>query len=86
MTLKDLGMTEEQAVYEIQAMREWDEYVHREIGSDRYYALCNKFARRRAEAEMRASGIPEDEIRRVCDLTDITMSILKESDSMQKGD
>lgn len=83
MTLKELGMTEEQAVYEIQFMREWAEFIKDELGKEKHDALCNKFSRKKVEEEMRARGIPEDEIKEVCDAADSIVGV-EETDRLER--
>lgn len=83
MTLKELGMTEDQAVYEIQFMREWAEFIKAELGREKHVALCNKFSRKKVEEEMRAQGIPEDEIKEVCDAADSIVGV-EEPDRLER--
>ena len=66
-TIEALGMSEEQAVYEIEFMRAFDKFLLEELGADNYGQLCLKFSRIKAEEELRAAGNPEELIRAIID-------------------
>lgn len=66
-TIEALGMSEEQAAYEIEFMRAFDKFLLEELGADNYGQLCLKFSRIKAEEELRAAGNPEELIRAILD-------------------
>ena len=71
-TLKDLGMTEQDAVLEIEYMRGWDKYLSNNLDAAQYLALTLAYARMRVSEELRNLGATEDDITEVCDAVEKT--------------
>ena len=68
--IKELGMTEQQAVEEILTMREFSNFLEDKLGEETYQKYVNEFARYFTETQMRVSGVSEDDIKEVCDNVD----------------
>ena len=66
MTIKELGMTEEQAVNEIQFMRMFDKYLQKVFGAKEYRSICNGFSRMLCSAELKMLGATDEQIAEAC--------------------
>jgi hypothetical protein len=57
-TIKALGMSEEQAVYEIEFMRAFDKFLFEELGADNYGQLCLKFFQNKGRGRVKGGRQP----------------------------
>ena len=65
-----LGMTEEQMITEIEFMRDWEDFMKEALGEEHYVMLCQAYARKRTENELKSLGASEEEIKDIIERTD----------------
>lgn len=65
-SLKDINMTESDAVIEIEYMRGWDKYLNEHLDPEEYTFLAIGYARQVVSKEMESFGLSKSEIEELC--------------------
>jgi len=85
MTIRELGMTDEQIVNEIQFMRMFDKYLQKKLGEE-YYELSMEFARMMTSAELKSLGASDEDIEKACLFADMMAIADKEQADTEQTD